>query len=327
MYDILVSEVMSNPLDEDTGEFVEIYNAGSDTVDLAGLALCDGDSTDTLTALTGTTLLGPGGYAVVLDAEYAGEYGFDASAVLVTTDDNTLGNTLSVSDQIYLLETDGLHRIDAFLHPSNPGNGLSVERTSFTGPVTADDWAASTCPSGASPSVSNCAGDTTDPTSTLKGILIMTEVMANAASESTGEFVELYNDGTADIDLAGFILYDGDASDPLQGFTDPVDTILTPMHFAVILDADYAGEYDIPEGTLLLTTDDSALASGLAVDDPVYLYEANGVSYIDSCTWATDPGDGVSLEKVDLTPGDRETNWKVSACAEGSSPGDGPCFP
>ncbi len=36
---------------------------------------------------------------------------------------------------------------------------------------------------------------------------------------------------------------------------------------------------------------------------------------------------GWSVEKIDLLFGDRETNWAASACASGSSPGDGPCFP
>jgi hypothetical protein len=325
---LIITEVMANPDDEDSGEFIEIYNAGDDTVDLDGLSLSDGDTTDTTEAYDGgVTELAPGGYALILDVEYAGEYSIDGATVLLTTDDTTVGNALSTSDEVTLYEADSVHPIDAFLHPTNPGNGVSVERVSLTGIDDDSNWTACTCPGGSSPGLANCASETADTVSDLYGYLIVTEIMSNPLTESTGEFIELYNDGTTDVDLAGFILYDGDSADPLEGFTDPTDTVLPPMGFAVILDSGYAGEYSIVAGTLLLTTDDAALASGLAVDDPVYLFEPNGISLVDGYSWPLDAGDGFSVEKVDLLMGDRETNWDASACSSGSSPGDGPCFP
>ncbi len=325
---IIVTEVMANPDDEDTGEFIEIHNAGNDTVDLAGLVLSDGDTTDILEAYDGgTTELAPGEYALILDVEYTDEYSIDSSAVLVTTDDTTVGNALATSDEVTLYEADGVHPIDAFLHPTNPGNGVSVERVSLTGIDDDTNWTACTCPGGASPGQANCASETAETVSDLYGYLFVTEIMSNPSTESTGEFIELYNDGSTDVDLAGFVLYDGDAADTIEGFTDPTDTVLPPMGFAVILDADYAGEYSIDAGALLLTTDDAALASGLAVNDPVYLFEPNGISLVDGYSWPLDAGDGFSVEKIDLTFGDRETNWAASACSSGSSPGDGPCFP
>ena len=325
---LILTEVMANPDDEDTGEFIEIHNAGDDTVDLVGLILSDGDTTDTLEAYDGgVTELPPGGYALILDVEYAGEYSIDGDAVLVTTDDTTVGNALATSDEVTLYEADGVHPIDAFLHPTNPGNAVSVERVSLTGIDDDSNWTACTCPGGSSPGLANCASEAADTVSDLYGYLIVTEIMSNPTTESTGEFIELYNDGSTDIDLAGFVLYDGDAADTIEGFTDPTDTVLPPMGFAVILDSGYAGEYSIVAGTLLLTTDDAALASGLAVNDPVYLFEPNGISLVDGYSWPLDAGDGVSVEKVDLLMGDRETNWDASACAAGSSPGDGPCFP
>ncbi len=323
-----IAEVMANPLTEDSGELVELYNAGDDSVDLAGLVLEDGDAIDTLAAYdSGSTVLAPGAYAVILDAEYAGDHEIDSAAVLLTTTDTTLGNGLAVSDTVTILEADGAHLIDAYLYPTNPGNGTSVERVSTVGIDSSDNWEACTCPGGNSPGLANCVSEVADTYSSLYGSLFITEIMSNPAAESTGEFIELYNDSGADVDLAGYVLYDGDAADTLEGFSDPTDTVLPAMGFAVILDAGYAGEYSIDSGALLLTTDDSALASGLAVDDPVYLYDPNGISLVDSYTWPLDAGDGVSVEKIDLSFGDRETNWAASVCSGGSSPGDGPCFP
>jgi hypothetical protein len=316
---LIISEVMANALDEDTGEFVELYNAGSAAVELSGLILSDGDASDTLVAFDGgDTVLDPGGFAVILDAEYADDYSIDSGAVLLTTGDTTLGNSLSVSDPVTLYERDGVHVLDAFLYPANPGNGVSMERSYLEVLDDSSNWQASRCASGASPGSAGCADGAS---SEFAGLLLITEVMANAAVESTGEFVELYNAGPDPIDLAGMILYDGDADDPLQGYADPADTVLDAGGYALILDADYAGEYSIPSGTLLLTTDDRAICSGLAVSDPLELYDSDGITQIDSFSYPMDPGDGVSVDRVDFGVGDVESNWAASDCGTGSSPG------
>ncbi|MFH1466121.1 MAG: lamin tail domain-containing protein [Pseudomonadota bacterium] len=327
---IMINEVMANADDEDTGEFIELYNGGGTDIDLAGLMITDGDEWDTLAAYDGgSTVLPAGGYALVLDAEYDGDYTLDASTILVTTGDTTLGNALSVNDPIELYEADGLHLIDAFGYPSNPGNAVSIERVAMGGGLDSDaNWEPSSCASGSSPGLDNCVSASSGgpAVSTLYGSLLITEIMSNALTESTGEFVELYNAGSTDIDLLYYVLYDGDAVDTIFGFTDVYDTVLGAGEYAVILDADYAGEYTIPSGTLLLVTDDSTIGSGLAVNDPIYLFESNAISLIDSYTFPFDAGNGISVEKVDTAAGDTTDNWEASECSGGSSPGAAACF-
>jgi parallel beta-helix repeat protein len=317
---VIISEVMANAIDEDTGEFVELYNAGSAAVELSGLVLSDGDSSDVLQAYDGSdTLLAPGAFALVLDAEYADDYSIDSAALLLTTGDTTIGNSLSVSDPVTLYDSDGLHLLDAFLYPTNPGNGVSIERSYLEMLDDSSNWLPSSCAAGSSPGSAGCD----DPVaSDYAGLLLINEVMANPTTESTGEFVELYNAGPDPIDLAGMILYDGDADDPIQGFTDPADATLDPGAYALILDSGYAGEYSIPAGTLLLTTDDAAICSGLATSDPLELYDSDGITLIDSFSYPQDPGDGVSTDRVDTTVGDVESNWAASDCASGSTPGE-----
>jgi hypothetical protein len=324
---ILVTEVMANALDEDTGEYVEVFNAGAGAVDLAGLRISDGDEMDTIAAYRGGgTVLSAGARGLIIDAEYAGEYSLDPSILLVTTDDTTIGNSLGVTDPVAIYEADGVHLLDAFLYPVNPGNGISMERLSVTGIDAAEDWLACTCAGGGSPGVESCSSGAARPVSEWSGRIVITEVMANPVDETTGEFVELYNAGDETVDLRGFVIYDGDADDPLQGFADPRDTMLEPGAYAVILDSGYAGEYSLLPDVLLLTTDDAAIASGLATDDPILLYESNGVSLVDSCSHPFDPGNGTSMERVDLAGGDTEGNWAGSVCVSRSSPGRGHCF-
>ena len=65
---LVLTEVLANPTDEATGEFIEVLNAGSVAIDLAGLLLSDGDQQDVLEAWdAGTTVVEPGSRAVVVD--------------------------------------------------------------------------------------------------------------------------------------------------------------------------------------------------------------------------------------------------------------------
>lgn len=325
---LIITEVMANADDEDTGELIELYNFGSDTIDLAGLVVSDGDESDTLAAFDGgSTLLDPGGYAVIVDAEFDGDFTIDSSAVVVTTGDTTLGNSLSVSDPVTLYDADGESVLDEFRFPFNPGNAVSVERVAYWGELdSVDNWAASTCAAGASPGLDNCVSGSSSAAAESAYDIVITEVMANADSESTGEFVELYNAGSTDVDLLYWVIYDGDSVDTILGFSDPFDTVLAAGEYALILDADYASDYStIPSSTLILTTDDSTIGSGLATNDPIYIYEDNAVSLVDSFTHPSNPGNAVSIERQDIATGDEASNWADSTCSTGSSPGQGTC--
>jgi hypothetical protein len=322
---LMITEVMSNADNEDTGEFVEILHLGSEPVDLASITLTDGTDTDTLTDYGYGTLLQPGQYAVVVDSEYAGEYSIPAEALIVTTDDTTLGNSLSVTDNLTLFEGD--HAIDTYQYPFNAGNAVSVERLSLYATDAANNWVASTCASGSSPGAANCAtGGTVGGSGTSLFTVVISEIMANADDEDTGEYVELYNYGTDPVDLHTFVLWDGDQLDTLFGLYVLTDTILEPGEYALIVDAEYAGDYpSVPYGTLMLTTGDDTLGSGLSTSDEVFLFEPDGQTLVDSFTSPSNPGNAISIEKADLLGGDVSSNWQASTCPAGHSPGESNC--
>ena len=325
---LYINEVMSNPLDEDTGEFIEIYNAGSDSVDLAGLVVSDGDEDDTIASYEGgVTMLEPGGWALIVDSEYADEYTIDPSVVVATTTNSTLGNALSVSDVVELYEADNTNLIDSFGFPQNPGNGISVERLAYAATLdTSGNWLGSTCASGSSPGADNCVSSGGSSATESSYELVISEVLANPLDESTGEFIEIYNAGSTDIDLLYFVIWDGDALDTLFGYADIYDTVLAPGQYAIILDSDYAGQYSIPSDALVLTADDSTLGSGLSTDDAITLYESGGTALIDGYSFPSNPGNGISSEKIDLASGDGSSSWADSTCSGGSSPGAASCF-
>ncbi len=315
---LLINEVMSNPFNEDRGEYIELYNPGLTPVELAGIQLTDGIQTDTLAPFQGgTTVVGPLSYAVIVDAEYNGSYNIPAGITVVATEDTSLGNGLSIRDEIRLW--DGDHLIDLYGFPFNAGNGRAVERIRSRATDSRDNWVASPCPTGASPGTDNCAvGGTTGGSGTSLVEVVLTEIMANALDEDLMEYVEIYNYGTTPVDLALFVFWDGDQLDTVQDWFGGTDTVLMPGDYGLILDFEYdllADPYDLLAApTLLLTTSDTSLGSGIATSDDIFLYEPDGATLVDSFTSPSNPGNGVSIEKIDLLGGDVASNWRPTDC-------------
>jgi len=176
---VILSEIMSNPAGGETSipggdsnEFIELYNTGTDTVDLSGWTFDDGDSDDELIyasfimsplpddpdGIYDTMLLPPGGYAIILDPEYIDPandqpYDWPAGAVILTiaTTTDLGGSRLATTDPITLYNNVGVP-IDSFPNPFDPGDGVSAERTA---PVQTADWSASIALSGSTPGYRN----------------------------------------------------------------------------------------------------------------------------------------------------------------------------
>jgi hypothetical protein len=323
---LIINEVLANALVEDTGEFVELANVGFDLVDLEGLTITDGTQVDTLTSYDGgPTLLEPLRFALVIDAEFDGDFDVPPGTVVMTTTDTHIGNALATRDDVEIRLGDWL--IDSYHYPFNPGNGISVERIWDRATDAAENWVASPCPTGSSPGSNNCAvGGDSGGAGISEFTIVLTEVLANAEDEDLGEYVEVYNYGAEPIDLRTFVIWDGDAIDLLFGWWTPDDTVLMPGQYGIILDNEYDYSYDIPEDALMLTTGDTTIGSGLSTEDQVFLFEPDGSTLIDSFSYPANPGNGVSLEKVDLLGGDLLSNWAPCECEGSISPGDSNCF-
>ncbi len=185
--------------------------------------------------------------------------------------------------------------------------------------------------------------------------VVISEVMANPSSETTDEFIELYNSSDQPADLSGWHFTDGDALDEIVEW-DPLihgdipgavleTTAVPAQSYAVILDPDYNTgglPYNFPTGTVIVTVANSSLGNGLTPSsDPLVLYRAGGTTldYL-ADTYGTpllnndpllcdddtlddipfDPGDGISVEKIDLAGGDVSANWSSNA-DNSSTPG------
>ena len=138
----VVSEVMSNPLDEKSGEFIEFEYLGNTSLDLSGWYIEDNMQTDVVVdyesefdgGRTGL-LVEPGDVVLVVDGEYQGEYnGNFASSeidlsrvVMVTTSDVNIGNGLGNAKDIISLYDRQKELVVSFSWDADSGNGVSVE--------------------------------------------------------------------------------------------------------------------------------------------------------------------------------------------------------
>lgn len=160
--------------------------------------------------------------------------------------------------------------------------------------------------------------------------VVITEVMPSPVTSTVGEYIELYNGGVEAIDLVGFTFTDGDSTDTLQPFAGGA-TLLAPGDYGLVVDADYVdGTYDLPSGTVLVTTGDSTLGNGISTDDPISLF-APGDS-VAASTYGT-PADafdavpittvttGTSIERRNVDDADADGNWCESIDPSGSTPG------
>jgi competence ComEA-like helix-hairpin-helix protein len=325
---LVITEVMANPAVSAEEEFVEVFNYGANPVDLAGLKLSDGDSTDPLVTVTGKTSLLPAGqHGIIIDPDLVARmtgppYYLDAQVpVVVTVDDTAIGNGLARDDPVSILVADETAVVATYSHPI-PTTNQSVERIDVDTPDVPDNWTPSPCTAGHSAGRPNCAYGPVDPVEPPP--LVINEFMSNPVDEDTGEFVELYNQGSQAVDAAGLVISDGDATDVLGAFPGSSTTLIPAGGYALILDPEYAGEYTIPAGTVLLAPQNTTIGNGLATTDPITLYAPDGLTVVSSCSFPFNPGNGISVERKGDT-GDVETNWVASPCPTGASPGAPNC--
>lgn len=154
--------------------------------------------------------------------------------------------------------------------------------------------------------------------------VILTEIMFDPlGSESTDEFIEIYNSGQTLVNLSGFAIGDQTIQE-LLNFPDGI-SILQPGQYAVIFDLDYfeqSGFYDafIPDSALIVAVQDRTLGSGGLLNsqpETIILLDASNDTI---AVYKYSPGNspGYSDEKIDLLGGDAAENWGDSKKLHGT---------
>ena len=265
-----ISEVCSNPVNETTGEFVEIHNPSDQAVDVAGYSITDGDALDELLpwvgtfphagVTTGTTVIPPNGFAVLLEEDYPNDpwLSFSAGTVILTTGDHSICNGLAASsdpltlysqsgssqndvvssfgtpfqsDDWHYCDDDGLDSI-----PFDPGEGLSIGRYPLNSPDCEGSWFAGEPTPGASTepppdtffvTVDSLFLSNSDPFPGSTVLLTAFVSCWGTVSPDTGEVI-LFLDADGDsIPQWEEVLYSSPAWNLEPGETDTIEVIFT----------------------------------------------------------------------------------------------------
>ena len=149
LYTLVINEINYNPpqtgLKEKENEWVEIYNYGTDNLDVAGWKI----DNDSILAGNGTTVIPGGGYAIITaePTEVYDNYTVDPDAIRLKVGDNKIGNGLANnSDTITIKDSDG-NIVDSVSYDDSwggDGDGDTIERKVAAGPSSeAANWEAS----------------------------------------------------------------------------------------------------------------------------------------------------------------------------------------
>ena len=145
---LIFSEIMFDLEGSDSpNEFVEVYNSGTDSVDLSFWQISDKFSTDELVDGGMGTIIPPERYAVILEGDYDEATGIylnliPDSVLIVRVDDSSIGNGLSAADSLFITDSSGTIS-DSLGWSDISASGFSYERKRLDHPNTIANWATS----------------------------------------------------------------------------------------------------------------------------------------------------------------------------------------
>ncbi len=145
---LIFSEIMFDLEGSDSpNEFVEVYNSGTDSVDLSFWQISDKFSTDELVDGGMGTIILPDRYALIMEGDYDEAAGIylnliPDSVLIVRVDDSSIGNGLSASDSLFLSDSTGVVS-DSLGWSDISASGFSYERKRLDHSNTVANWATS----------------------------------------------------------------------------------------------------------------------------------------------------------------------------------------
>ncbi len=361
---IVINEFEPNPdwsdsSADDRREWVELYNAGSGTVDLSDWELQFETKPDDWGASSGSFVipagvsLAPGAFLVLAGDEVASLYDIPGSAQVVTatgagTRDIDMGTASSNADGVRLVDCEGT-AVDTVIY----GHQSGVDDTERNSDGFLDDdgvWASSLAPKGAAGAVigrladgvdTNQSGvdfglmqfptpgfsNTTEPDCPGRDDIKINEfVVAPEGGGNGGEFVELYNAGSQAIDLTGWGVGAATSGNPSFFLLDGVS--LAPGDYYVVAGSDAVENVDVVDDGMSLgnATSNADMVQllhvcGLPADTVLY-----GPTYLDDDglpqdEWVDDAGvSGVELD--DRLGPKAGTGESLARCRDGEDSDD-----
>ena len=309
-YPLFISEVLADPPEGPAGdanldgrydphedEFIELYNAGSRPISLAGWRLGDAGSLSDYFRFPRDAIIEPGSYVVLFGGGNPSEF-----TTPVYTDDGTIGDGLTdTGESIHLINDYGNEA--AFLYQSTWPDDQSIVRTPPDGDTFVPHKTASPIEAPFSP------GHAPETRPFLNYPLFISEVLADPPEGLAGdanrdgrydphkdEFIELYNAGSRPISLAGWRL--GDAGSLSDYFRFPRDAVIEPGSYVVLFGGGRPSGFTVP-----VYTDDGTIGDGLTdTGESIHLINdyGNEAAFLYQATWPDD-------QSIVRTPPDGDT--------------------
>ena len=224
---ILITEIMYDPNLGNEHEYVELYNAGAATVDLAGYTLRDDPGQEFPNAFTLTSgSIDPGETAVLIRidasrtrANYESAWGSDLNYIEVPAWPvfSNGGDTVQLLDPSnFIVASVDYSFANGFPFPNDAASIYMLATNSPT-PYAAANWALSLdgidCARiGDPPRAADIGSPGLLPDSNCGGgsgpALLITEIMYDPNLNNEHEYVEIYNAGNTQVDLTGYVLRD-----------------------------------------------------------------------------------------------------------------------
>lgn len=113
--------------------------------------------------------------------------------------------------------------------------------------------------------------------------------MANpVADETLNEWIEIYNNGSVEINVSNWIIGDNDNNDTLEGgLYNKEGTLIPAKGYAIITDDSTRvyNNFNVSDKAIKLYVDDASIGNGLSNDgESIYLYDNNGL-IVDTVTY------------------------------------------
>jgi len=311
---IVINEINYNPPESgtDTLEFIELYNAGSNSIDLNGYSFTQG-----VTYTFPSVLISAGGYIVVAVDSLAMQNVFGVATYQWTSGGlSNGGEDIALHDNLGVL-VDSVDYDDAAPFPFGSsqgepdGGGVSIE---LMNPMMdnndGNNWMPSTTSTGITVNGYNVYCTPGAQNSGSNAMLVISEIMYNPPESGTDslEFVEIYNNGLNTTNLNGFSFSSGIT------FTFPQVSVNAGEYIIVAVDSNAFGNFF---GISAYEWTSGGLSNGgEAITLVDYLGNViDSVDYDDSGVWPTSPdGNGNSLTLCDVSLDNNDgSNWSASS--------------
>lgn len=305
--DIVITEIMQNPsaVSDTNGEWIEVYNKGSQSVDLNGWTIRD-DGSDSHT-INGSVVVAPGNYVVLGRNNNSTTNG----GVSVAYQYSGI-NLANGADEVILEDISGTIQDEVWYDggsqwPDPTGASMALSSASADNNVGAN-WTISTEAMSSGDLGTPGTGPDAGSGGSGDGIVI-TEIMQNpsAVSDTNGEWFEVLNTSSQAIDMNGWVIRD----DGNDSHTIGASVTVPAGGYAILgRNADSASN-----GGISVDYEYSGITLGNGADEVVIEDNTGAVidaiAYDGGAVWP-DPA-GASMELNDAANDNNDgTNWSVS---------------